>query len=116
MLSGIWPRGSSSAPASGNTGTISGSSAGPRYSALIGMQYLVSAKRVSAAAARAAALRKQDRRQPLAAFHGGLVGDAPGFEELHELLARAVLVPLAVPLHDLEQLVGGVLPLARGVQ
>ncbi len=37
MLSGIWPRGSSSAPGSGNTGITSGRSPGPRYSALIGI-------------------------------------------------------------------------------
>ena len=37
MLSGICPRGSNSAPDSGNTGMTLGRSAGPRYSALIGM-------------------------------------------------------------------------------
>src|SRR5882724_1826852 len=37
MLSGIWPRGNSKAPGSGNTGITSGRLPGPRYSALIGM-------------------------------------------------------------------------------
>src|SRR5206468_2196207 len=41
---------------------------------------------------------------------------APGLEELHELLARAILVPLAVAFDDLEQLIGGFLSLARGVE
>src|SRR5215831_2067008 len=42
MFNGICPRGSSSAPGSGNIGINSGSSAGPRYSALIGIRCLVS--------------------------------------------------------------------------
>src|SRR5438105_13499507 len=42
MFSGICPRGSKSAPGSGNTGTTSGRSDGPRYSALIGIQCPVS--------------------------------------------------------------------------
>src|SRR3982750_3740991 len=124
MLSGIWPRGNSSAPASGNTGITSGSSAGPRYSALIGIDCPISEVRevrlapplVNLAnegrmttrsprcstspphAVRRGRLpsRKQNRRQPLPSLDGGFVGGAPGFEELHELLARAVFVPLAI--------------------
>ena len=45
------------------------------------------------------ALREQNRRQPLASIDGGLVGAAPRFEELHQLLARAVIVPLAIALN-----------------
>ena len=61
-------------------------------------------------------LRKQNRRQPLAAFDGGRVGRAPGLEELHQLLARAVVVPLAIALDDLEQLVDGLAAVALGVE
>jgi len=53
------------------------------------------------------ALREQDRRKPLASIHGGLIGRPPGVEELHELLSRGVVVPFAVALDDLEQLIGG---------
>src|ERR1700738_4264953 len=62
------------------------------------------------------ALRKKDRRQPLAPLHGGLIGRAPRLEELHQLLARAVLVPFAVALDDFEQLTGRLSALARGVE
>src|SRR4051812_47356288 len=61
-------------------------------------------------------LRKQDRRQLLAALHGGVVRRTPRLEELHQLLARAVLVPLAVALDDLEQMVGGRSAVAAGIQ
>src|SRR5262245_3047874 len=60
--------------------------------------------------------REQDRRQPLAAFDGGLIGSAPGFEQLYELLARAVVVPFAVALDDLEQLRRRLAALAHRVQ
>src|SRR6185312_14311524 len=129
MLSGIWPRGNSSAPASGNTGITSGSSAGPRYSALIGIDCPISEVRevlaapvvnlgdaglndawspaVDGPAARraapAASSGKQDRRQPLSSLDGCVVGGAPCLEELHQLLARAVLVPFAISFHDLQQ-------------
>src|SRR5438105_11671748 len=106
MLSGIWPRGSSSAPGSGNTGMISGSSPGPRYSALIGI----------CSPGFIAWLRKQNDRQPLSPFDGGLVGAAPRLEELHQLLARAIFVPLAIALDDLEQLIGRLGPVALRVQ
>jgi putative thioredoxin len=35
---------------------------------------------------------------------------------LHKLLARAVVVPLAVPTHDLDQVVDRVLAIALGVE
>ena len=61
-------------------------------------------------------LRKQDCRQPLSSIHGRFVGAAPGLEKLHELLARAVLVPLAIALDDLEQMVGRLGPVALRIQ
>src|SRR4051794_40561718 len=62
------------------------------------------------------ASRKQDGRQPLAALDGGLVGRSPGFEELHQLLARAVLIPFAVALDDFKKLRGGLGALAGGIE
>src|SRR3954471_20754225 len=62
------------------------------------------------------ASRKQDGRQPLAALDGSLVGRTPGFEELHQLLARAVLVPFAVALDDFQKLRGSLGALAGGIQ
>src|ERR1019366_9778177 len=106
MLSGIWPRGSSSAPGSGNTGITWGRSPGPRYSALIG---------IGGPGARYP-LRKQDGRQPLSPLNGGLIGRAPRLEELHQLLSRAVLVPFTVALDDFEQLMGRLTALAAGVE
>src|SRR5262252_5623273 len=61
-------------------------------------------------------LREQHRRQPLASVDSGLVGRTPGLEELDELLARAVVVPFAVALHDFEQIVDRLLPAALAVQ
>src|SRR5450830_1483724 len=131
MLSGIWPRGSSSAPGSGSTGIVPGRSIGPRYSAFIGIAlYSASrcrSRRETILAARDLirkpvptfrdhALRKQNRRQPLAAIQGGLVGRTPGLEELHQLLARAVLVPFAVALDDLDQVIDRLGALALGVE
>src|SRR5262245_22513487 len=113
MLSGIWPRGSSSAPGSGNTGTISGSSPGPRYSALIGIgspgQFIGSARSLFTQPRPARAgygSREKNRRQPPASVDGRLVGAAPGLEELYQLLAGAVIVPLAVAPDDFQKLVG----------
>src|SRR4051794_30122199 len=60
--------------------------------------------------------RKQDGRQPLAALDGSFVGRAPGFEELHQLLARAVLIPFAVALDDLQKLRGSLGALAGGIE
>src|SRR5262245_44913849 len=116
MLSGIWPRGNSSAPGSGNTGITSGRSAGPRYSALIGM-YLPSGCSAHDPEQIVRQLsREQNRRQSLASLDGGLIRPAPRLEQLHQLLARAVVVPFAVALDDLEQLRGRLATLARRVQ
>src|SRR5260370_33117329 len=62
------------------------------------------------------ALRKKDRRQPLSPVHCGLIGRPPRLEELHKLLSRAVLVPFAVALDDLKQLMGRLGALAAGVE
>src|SRR5215475_3606725 len=127
MLSGICPRGSSSAPGNGNTGITSGSSPGPRYSALIGMscpgaclcvrllfEHDLVGKPLHTFPDHA--LGEQDRRQSLSSFDGRLIGAAPRLEELHQLLARAVVVPFAVTLDDLEQLRGRLRALALRVQ
>src|SRR6185437_11418216 len=127
MFSGIWPRGSSSAPGSGNTGITSGSSPGPSYSALIGicvpllarkslksMRLFLSQNRYPLL--RNTRLGEQDRRQPLAPLDGGFIGRAPGLEQLHQLLARAVLVPFAVAFDDFEQLLRRLAALAAGVE
>src|SRR2546423_1422741 len=123
MLSGIWPRGSSSAPGNGNTGMISGSSPGPRYSALIGIcspgQFVGSVRVLFTKPCPALveyALREQNRRQPLASIDGRFIRAAPRLEELHQLLARAVIVPLAIALDDFEQLVGRLRAVALGVE
>src|SRR6476659_2454761 len=123
MLSGIWPRGSNSAPGSGNTGMTSGSSPGPRYSALIGIcspgQFVGSVRVLFTRSCPLwwkRALREQNRRQPLSSIDGRFVDAAPRLEELHELLARAVIVPLAVALDDFEQLVGRFSAVALGVE
>src|SRR5262249_12859546 len=63
-----------------------------------------------------ALLRGHDRRQPLPAVHGGLVGRAPGLEELSELLAGAVVVPFAVALDDFDEVVDRLLAAALAVQ
>src|SRR5262245_21344173 len=109
MLSGIWPRGNSSAPGNGNTGMISGRSAGPRYSMLIGIW-----SPLTAPAHRASG--KQDRRQALAPLDGCFIRAAPGLEELHELPAGSVVVPFAVALDDRKELLGGRRPVALGVE
>src|SRR5438046_795902 len=60
--------------------------------------------------------REQDRRQPLAPLDRRLVRATPGLEELYELLACAVVVPLAVALHNVEQMIGRIEAIALGVQ
>src|SRR3984957_2891986 len=121
MLSGIWPRGSNNAPGNGNTGITSGSSPGPSYSALIGICVPLLAQglklqELKNPGANPYALRKQDRRQPLASLDGGFIGRAPGLEQLHQLFARAVLVPFAVAPDDFEQLLRRLGALAAGVE
>src|ERR1700751_2355114 len=61
-------------------------------------------------------LREQDRRQPLASFDSRFIGATPGLKELHELLARAVVVPFAVAPDDFEQLRRRLAALAHGVE
>src|SRR5215510_1032925 len=61
-------------------------------------------------------LREQHRRQPFAPVDGCLVGRTPGLEELDQLLARAVVVPLAVALDDLDEVVDRLLAAALAVQ
>src|SRR3954468_456117 len=61
-------------------------------------------------------LRKQNRRQPLAAVDSGLIVRAPRFEELHQLLARAIIVPFAIALDNFEQLLGRLAAAAVGVE
>src|SRR5262249_25079085 len=60
--------------------------------------------------------RKQNRRQPLTAIDGGLVGRAPGLEELDQLLARPIVIPFAIALDDLEQVIDGLLAASLGIQ
>src|SRR5262245_16364651 len=63
-----------------------------------------------------AASRKQDRGKPPPAGDGGIVGRTPRLEKLHELLARAVLVPSAVPTHDFKEVADGIIALAAGIE
>src|SRR5713226_9289318 len=65
---------------------------------------------------RSATSREQNRRQPLAPRDRRLVGRTPGLEELDRLLARAVVVPFAVALDDLEEVVDRRLALSLAVQ
>src|SRR3981189_1049976 len=63
---------------------------------------------------RRGASREQNRRQALAPGERRLVVRPPGFEQLHELLAGAVVVPLAVTAHDVDQLGKPPPPLSLG--
>src|SRR5665213_2574505 len=106
---------------------ISGRSIGPRYSAFIGIALYSTSQCGSILLARDLvrkpvptfrdhALRKQNRRQPLAAFDRGRVIGTPGLEKLHELFAGTVLVPFAVALDDYKQMIGGLVAFAIGVK
>src|SRR4029450_10967399 len=59
---------------------------------------------------------KQDRGELPPSCDRVLVRRTPGLEELNELLARAVLVPTAVPAHNFKKLVDRFLALAPGVE
>src|SRR5438270_610878 len=59
---------------------------------------------------------EQDRRQSLSSLDGRFISAAPRLEELHQLLARAVVVPFAVAPDDLEQPRGRLGALACRVQ
>src|SRR5262249_56040028 len=56
------------------------------------------------------------RGEPLAAVDGGLVGGAPGLEQLNQLPARTVVVPFAIALDDLEQIIDRLLAPPLAVQ
>ncbi len=60
-------------------------------------------------------LREQHRRQPPPAIKRVLVLRAPGLEELDELLARGLLVPIALATNDLDEMVDGIFTLAACV-
>src|SRR5260370_25925076 len=62
------------------------------------------------------ALDEQDRRQPLASFDSRLIGRPPCVKQLHELLARSVIVPFAIALHDREQMFERVKPAAFAIE
>src|SRR5580700_5931563 len=61
-------------------------------------------------------LRKQNRRQPPAAFYRGFVSRAPCIEKLDKLLAGAVVIPFAIALDDADQLVERFHALALAVE
>src|SRR5688500_5648262 len=86
IFNGRRARGSSSTPVSGKTGITEGRSAALRY--LLGL---------------CIRLREQQRRKPPPRGDRAGVGRAHGLEQSHQLLARSVLIPFAVPLHDIEQ-------------
>src|SRR5579863_5597518 len=95
MLSGSRPRGSSSTPTSGNIGTISGS--GPAWRGSLIPPW---------------SSGEHQRREPAPRALRQGVGRAHRLEELDELLARRLLVPLAVALEEGEHLVDRGLALA----
>src|SRR5690349_10267998 len=105
MLSGSLPPGSSSTPDSGKIGSVSGSCS------KLGSNGLRPGTRSVMPALRSG---EQDGRQPLAAIDGERIGEAQRLEELQELLAGGVLVPLAVGLDHGEQLVDRFLALVAG--
>src|SRR5579883_2689442 len=99
MLSGNRPRGSSSTPVRGKMGSVGGScsklgSNGPRLTGDVSGE--------------------ENRGEAPARRDGQRIGRSHRLEELDELLAPGLLVPLAVALHQLEQLVHRLLALARG--
>src|SRR5690606_14851100 len=102
MLSGRCARGSSRAPPSGKIGSRSGRSASEYGSfALI---------------ARPPPSREQDRRQATAARHGEFVARTPGVEQLDELLARGLVVQLAIHADRFEQVVERLLAAAGAAE
>src|SRR5512139_2337214 len=104
MLSGSLPPGSSSTPDSGKIGSVSGSCSKAGSKGLrAGVRSVMPRPRRRSG--------EQQRRQPLAAGGGERVGKAQRLEELQELLAGGLLVPLAVGLDHGEQLVDGFLAL-----
>lgn len=59
---------------------------------------------------------EQDRRQPPSSLDGRLVSAAPGFEKLNQLFACGVIVPFAVALDDLEQVLSGLGAFAGSIE
>src|SRR5690348_13387457 len=100
MLSGSRPRGRSSTPASGKIGSVAG-----RSGISVGMPVPPIAPRW---------LREEQGGEAPPCAEGERIGRAHDLEELDELLARALLVPAAGALDDLEQLLDRRLALARG--
>src|SRR3954447_14171832 len=63
-----------------------------------------------------AASGKQDRGEPPPPRDRHLVRRAPGLEKLDKLLARAVLVPTAIPTHDFKEVIDRFRTLPAGVE
>src|SRR5271156_398311 len=93
MLSGSLPPGSSSTPGSGKIGRVRGRSS-KRGSKLL---------RVMGPGPPSSA--EHEGGQPPPAGNRQRMGRAQGLEELHQLLARRLVVPGPVPLEYLQQLV-----------
>src|SRR5829696_1051130 len=106
MLRGICPRGRRSAPGRGKTGMTDGQSSGPRYTAFIPIPI----------SPNLGASGEQERGEPPPPCQRHLVHRAPGLEELNELLARAVLVPIAVAPDDFKEVVDSFSAPPAGVQ
>src|SRR5262245_28824877 len=98
MLSGSLPRGSSRTPLKGKIGRVSGNSGMAGSGASPGI----------------AALAEEQRGEAPPRRDGQRIGRTHGLEELDELLAPGLLVPLAVEPHQLEQLVDRLLAAAAG--
>src|SRR5438132_6639838 len=88
MLSGSRPRGSSSTPVSGKIGRIKGSAVPPSRSLIPGSP---SGKHLGG--------------EPPPATQGQRIGRPHRLEEFDELLARRLLVPLAVALEEAQKLI-----------
>src|SRR5271165_6977582 len=98
MLSGSSPRGSSSTPVRGNSGRLAGKGRGSRC-------WLP-------ATVKAPGSREQDRGEALARLHRQRIGRPHRLEQLDQLLARGLLVPVAIGLDDLQQVIDRRLALA----
>src|SRR5437879_434479 len=94
MLSGSWPRGSNRTPASGKIGRTEGRAVMPGRSLIVSLS------------------GEHQRGEPPSGTQGQRIGRSHGLEELHELLARGLFVPLAVALEQGQQLVDRRLALA----
>src|SRR5208283_4447136 len=103
MLSGSSPRGNSSAPARGNSRSVRGSSSVERYG-LFMLMPRPSPRRRSSPLRTTSASREEQRRQLPARRHGRLVSRPPCLEELHQLLAGAIVVPTTVAPNNVKKL------------